>query len=81
MQASSPSKQQLHQLIDQMSDANANAVLAFVQVLEMDPVRRAVLFAPYDNEPDDPEEEELVRQALADPRRVTFEEMREELGL
>lgn len=48
----------------------------------MDPVKRAFLFAPYDDEPDDPEEEELVRQARADPRPpVAFEEIRKELGL
>ncbi len=73
MQTSSPSKQQLYQLIDQMSDTNANALLAFAHVLEMDPVRRAVLFAPYDDEPGDREEEEPRTQALADPRRVTFD--------
>jgi hypothetical protein len=79
---SSPSRQQLHQLIDQMSDAHADAMLAFAHVLHMDPASRALLFAPYDDEPVSAEEDERVRKALVDPRPdVPFEEMKQELGL
>jgi hypothetical protein len=48
----------------------------------MDPVSRAIMFAPYDDEPVTAEEDERIRKALADPRPdVSFEELKEELGL
>lgn len=77
-----PSKQQLLQLIEKLSEDQANAMLAFAHVLSMDPISRAIMFAPYDDEPITDEEEERVQQALADPRPdVPLEEIREELGL
>lgn len=40
------------------------------------------MFAPYDDEPVTPEEDERVRQAMADPRpSVPFEEVKELFGL
>jgi hypothetical protein len=64
---SSPSKEQLYRLIDQLSDAQTQAVLAFVQVLSMDPVSRAILLAPCDDEPVTPEEEAEVARAMHEP--------------
>lgn len=62
------SKQQLHQLIDQLSDAHADAMLAFAQILRMDPVSRAILLAPYDDEPITEEEQAEVERARQEPR-------------
>lgn len=61
------SREQLHQIIDQLSEAQADAVLAFAQVLSMDPVSRAIMFAPYDDEPVTPEEQAEVERALQEP--------------
>jgi hypothetical protein len=76
------SKQQLHHLIDQLSDAHAEAVLAFAQLLNSDPVTRSLLLAPFDDEPVTAEENERVQRSLEDPRpNIPFDEARELLGL
>ena len=75
-------KEQLHALIDQLSDAHADAVLAFAQVLQMDPVSRAMQFAPYDDEPISDEEQIEVERALKDPRpRVPLDQVKDLFGL
>jgi hypothetical protein len=76
MQSTTPSKQRLHDLIEQLPEAQADAVLAFAQVLNMDPVRRAILFAPDDDEPVTPEEEADVASARHQPRvRLDLDEL------
>jgi hypothetical protein len=72
------SKQQLHELIDQLSDAHAEALLIFAQLLNADPVTRSVLLAPFDDEPVTAEEQARVEAALADPRPpVPFEHVKD----
>lgn len=63
-----PSRQQLYQIIDQLSDAHADAMLAFAQVLRMDPVNRAIMFAPFDDEPVTEEEQAEVERARKEAR-------------
>lgn len=71
---SSPSKQQLSQLVDHLSDAQAHAVLAFAQFLTLDPVSRAIVAAPPDDEPVTPEEEVELERARQEPRvRIEIE--------
>lgn len=66
--SSTPTKQQIYSLVEQLPDAQADAVLAFVQVLRMDPVSRALRFAPYDEEPITEEEQAEVDRARREPR-------------
>ena len=76
------SRQQLHQLVDELSEAHLDALIAFAQILHMPPVARALLFAPPDDEPFTVEDQARVERSLADPRPdVSFESVKEELGL
>ena len=38
----SPSRQRLHELIDELPDAQVQAVLAFTQLLKVNPISRAI---------------------------------------
>ncbi|MBC8164344.1 MAG: hypothetical protein H7Y20_00570 [Bryobacteraceae bacterium] len=75
------SKQQLYQLIDQLSSVQGDTLLAFAQFLRMDPVSRSILLAPLDDEPVTQEEQDRVQRAIEDPRpNVPFDQVKELFG-
>lgn len=68
------SKEELHSLIDRLPEAELQAARRFLEYLceRDDPVLRALLNAPEDDEPTTPEEDE----AVAESGRSTSEERR-----
>jgi hypothetical protein len=76
------SKQRLHEIIDQLSEAHADALLAFAQLLNAPPLTRSLLLAPFDDEPITAEENRRVDYAIADPRpSVPFNDAKDLFGL
>ena len=76
----------VRRLVDEMHESELETVETFVEFVHErgDPVLRALLNAPYDDEPVTEEEEEAVREALEDiaaGRVQTLEEVEKELGL
>ena len=76
----------VRRLVDEMHESELETVETFVEFVHGrgDPVLRALLNAPYDDEPVTEEEEEAVREALEDiaaGRVQTLEELEKELGL
>jgi hypothetical protein len=79
-------KERLYRLIDQIPEAEVHTAERFLEYLTTadDPVLRALMTAPEDDEPVTPEEEEAVREALEDieaGRVHSLEEVKQELGL
>ena len=84
-------KNELHRLIDELSEQLAGEVLDFVQFLRQKESRRAIAAgmsllqaAPVDDEPDTEVEREDSRQAREEYRReggVRLEDLRAELGI
>lgn len=77
-------EQQLISIIRKLSAAKRREVLRFVQFLGLDPVARALLTAPLDDEPVTEEERQAVREADEEIRRgelLTLEQVEAELGL
>lgn len=81
-------KERLHQLIEKLPEGEATAAaeraLLQLQQLGDDPVLRALLNAPLDDEPETDEERALVAEGRAALERgdvVSDEELRRELGL
>jgi hypothetical protein len=77
-------KQQLHKLVDELSEQEAEAALVIVERRRDDPMLHALASAPIDDEPSSPEEDASAVDALASYRRgeaISSEEMRRELGL
>lgn len=81
-------KERLHQLVEELPEGQATeaAERALLHLREMagDPVLRALLNAPVDDETESDEERALVAEALADIGRgdvISDEELRRELGL
>lgn len=81
-------KERLHQLIEELPEGQATAAaeraLLQLQQLGDDPVLRALLNAPLDDEPETDEERALVAEGRAALERgdvVSDEELRRELGL
>jgi len=79
-------KERLYRLVDQIPEGEVHTAERFLEYLSVtdDPVMRAFMNAPEDDEPTTPEEEEAVREALEDieaGRVQTLEEVRQELGL
>ena len=81
-------REELHELIDRMPDSELPGVRR--QLLERlaeatnDPVLRAFLSAPLDDEPETEEERQAVAEAkedLAAGRVISDEDLRRELGL
>jgi hypothetical protein len=75
----------LRHLIDTLPDAVLDEAERYLTALQTDdPVLRAALLAPVDDEPESPEEAAAVqeaRDALARGDAYTLEEVRRELGL
>ena len=81
-------KERLHQLIEELPEGQATEAaeraLLHLQKMGDDPVLRALLNAPLDDEPETDEERVLVAKGLADLERgdvLSDEELRRELGL
>jgi len=79
-------KERLYRLIDRLPDGEVHTAERFLEYLAAsdDPVVRALMNAPGDEEPVPPEEEEAVREGLEDVaagRMHSLEEVKRELGL
>jgi hypothetical protein len=83
--ATTTSRDSLHRLVDALPDAALDAAARYLEALgRPDPVLRALLLAPTDDEPETDEERAAVAEARADYGRgewATLEEVRRELGL
>ncbi len=79
-------KERLYRLVEQIPEGEVRTAERFLEYLAAahDPVLRALMNAPEDDEPITPEEEEAVREALEDVaagRMHSLDEIRQELGL
>jgi len=79
-------KATLHQLIEELPDSELVAAARFLAYLRdmADPVHRALLTAPWDDEPETEEERQAVQEAreeLARGETHRLEDVRRELGL
>jgi len=81
-------KERLHELVDELPEgapaAAAERMLAHLGRLQDDPVLRALIDAPLDDEPESEEEKAAVAEGLAALARgdvLSDEELRSELGL
>jgi hypothetical protein len=79
-------KATLHQLIEELPDSELVAAERFLAYLRdmADPVRRALLTAPWDDEPETEEECQAVQEAREELVRGEvhrLEDVRRELGL
>jgi predicted transcriptional regulator len=79
-------KERLYRLVDRIPDGEVHTAERFLEYLSMsdDPVMRALMNAPEDDEPVTLAEQEAVREALEDiatGRVYPLEEVKRELGL
>ena len=79
-------KEELHRLVDELPDSESHAAKRFLEYLRNmgDPMMRALLEAPEDDEPETQEERAAVAEAYEDiaaGRVVTMEEIKHEFGL
>ena len=79
-------RERLHRLVDEMHEGELETVETFIDFVHErgDPVLRALLNAPYDDEPVTDEERAAVQEgldALEAGDVYTMEEVEEELGL
>lgn len=77
-------RQRLHGIIDVLPDEELGAAFRYLEYLRLmrDPLLRALLEAPQDDEPETPEEADAVREAREDllhGRVVSHEEARRQL--
>ena len=63
------SKQTLYRLIDELPEAALPEVERYLESVLDDPVLRAILAAPIDDEPETDEERDAVREARAEAAR------------
>lgn len=80
------SKEKLHRLVDELPNSEVHAARRYLEYLRnlRDPVLRAFLEAPEDDEPETPEEREAMVEAYRDVeagRVLPLEEVKRELGL
>lgn len=79
-------KEQLHRLVDALPESELHAARRFLEYLRnmrSDPVLRALMEAPEDDEPETPEEAAAVKEAWQEYLRGEFhswEQVREELA-
>jgi hypothetical protein len=73
-------KERLHQVVEEMTDEEAAAMLRRIETLRGDPFVRFLDQAPVDDEPVTPEEEAAIAEAEADRRagvpRIPFEDVK-----
>lgn len=78
-------KEELHRLVDELPEGESHAAKRFLEYLRNmgDPVLRAMLEAPEDNEPTTPEEDEGAEEAWQEYLRGEarpWEDVRKELA-
>jgi hypothetical protein len=77
-------KERLHQVVDELSDEEAEAMLRRVEALRTDPFVRYLDAAPVDDEPVTPEEEAAVAEVEADRASgvptLPFDEIKRKYG-
>jgi hypothetical protein len=74
----------LHHLVDALPDAEVDAAERYLAALQSDPMLRALLTAPTDDEPETDEERAAVAEAEEDVRQgrvVSMEEIKREFGV
>lgn len=73
-------KERLHQVVDELSDDEAEAMLRRVEAMRSDPFLRYLDAAPVDDEPVSAEEEAAVAEVEADRaagvQRVPFDDVK-----
>jgi CO dehydrogenase/acetyl-CoA synthase beta subunit len=79
-------KDELHRLVDELPESESHAAKRFLEYLRNmgDPVLRAMLEAPEDDEPETAEERAAVAEAQEDfkaGRMVSHQELKREFGL
>ena len=79
-------KDKLHHLVDQLPECELGAAQRFLEYLRDtgDPVLRAFMEAPEDDEPETEEERQAIAEAMEDieaGRGISHEEVKRELGL
>jgi hypothetical protein len=84
--AAMTSKEELHRLVDELPETEGYAAKRFLEYLRNmgDPVLRAMLEAPEDDEPETEEERAAVAEAYEDfkaGRMVSHQELKREFGL
>lgn len=84
--AAKSTKEQLHRLVDELPQSELHAARRFLEYLRnmrSDPVLRALMEAPEDDEPETPEERAAVREAWQEYLRGqarSWEKVRKELA-
>jgi hypothetical protein len=77
-------KERLHRVIDELTDAEAEAALRRIDALRSDPLVRFLDAAPVDDEPVTPDEEAAVAEAdaarAAGEPSVSFDEIKRRHG-
>jgi hypothetical protein len=77
-------KEQLHKLVDELSDQEAEAALMIVERRRHDPMLHALASAPLDDEPSPGDEDAGVTEGLAAYRQgegISSDQLRAELDL
>jgi hypothetical protein len=73
-------KERLHQVVDELTDEEAEAMLRRVEALRSDPFVRYLDAAPVDDEPVTPEEEAAIAEVEADRAagvpRIPFDDVK-----
>ena len=77
-------KERLHQVVEELSDEEAEAMLRRVEALRSDPFLRYLDAAPVDDEPVTPEEEAAIAEVEADRAagvpRIPFDDVKRKHG-
>jgi hypothetical protein len=74
-------RERLQQIVDRLPESEAEQILRAVELWRDDPVARALAAAPFDDEPETPEERAAVaeaRAAVRDGDVVSLAEVRDE---
>jgi hypothetical protein len=62
-------RERLHQIVDELPEPDAERALRALERWRDDPVALALAGAPFDNEPETPEERTAIEQAREEVRR------------
>jgi hypothetical protein len=76
-------QEQLHRLVDELPESELEAgerYLAYLQTTGSSPLLRALIEAPYDDEPVTPEDAAAIDEAVARGGVVSDSELQRELG-
>lgn len=77
-------KEQLHKLVDELSDQEAEAALVIVERRRRDPMLHALASAPLDDEVSEADEDAAANEALSAYQRgegISSDQLRAELDL